>query len=72
MDRGTDARRMLTNQEINLKLGYVGVKGRSQEDINKGVKVLDALETEREFFSKHPVYSTLDPKVTIINSKLFS
>jgi dynamin 1-like protein len=29
MDRGTDARKMLMNQEIPLKLGYIGVKGRS-------------------------------------------
>lgn len=29
MDRGTDAKRMVTNQEVPLKLGYVGIKGRS-------------------------------------------
>lgn len=30
MDKGTNAKKMLTNQEVQLKLGYVGVKGRSQ------------------------------------------
>lgn len=62
MDRGTDARKMLMNQEISLKLGYIGVKGRSQEDINNNVKVLKAIEIEKEFFAKHPIYSTMDPR----------
>ena len=29
MDEGTDARKVLFNEEIKLKYGYVGVKGRS-------------------------------------------
>lgn len=33
MDRGTNARRMIMNQEIQLRLGFVGVKNRAQEDI---------------------------------------
>jgi replication fork clamp-binding protein CrfC len=42
MDKGTDARQMLSNEEIPLALGYVGVKGRSQQDINDKVKVAEA------------------------------
>ncbi len=35
MDRGTDARALLMNKgEVPLKLGYVGIKNRSQADIN--------------------------------------
>jgi len=30
MDRGTNAKRMLTGQDVTLRLGYVGVKNRSQ------------------------------------------
>ena len=30
MDKGTDARKMLINQDIKLKLGYVGIKNRCQ------------------------------------------
>lgn len=30
MDRGTDAKKMIMNQEIPLALGYVGIKNRSQ------------------------------------------
>ena len=46
MDRGTDASKMILNQEIPLKLGFVGIKNRSQEDINNKVKVSIALNKE--------------------------
>jgi len=46
MDRGTDASKMILNQEIPLKLGYVGIKNRSQEDINNKVRVNIALNKE--------------------------
>ena len=40
MDRGTNAKNMLLGKDVHLKLGFVGVRNRSQEDINmsKGVK----------------------------------
>lgn len=59
MDKGTDASAMLLNEEIPLRLGYVGVKGRSQLDIKNKVKVKDALKEEARYFSEHPVYSSL-------------
>lgn len=61
MDKGTNARKMLLGQDIPLKLGYVGVKGRSQQDITDKVSVKDALKLERDFFNSHPVYSSLPP-----------
>lgn len=40
MDRGTDARNLLSNKgEVPLKLGYVGIKNRSQADINQKLTV---------------------------------
>ena len=63
MDAGTDARRMLTGQDVPLRLGYVGVKNRSQKDIIDKIRVKKALDAEREFFKNHPVYSTLPPEV---------
>ncbi|KRX07095.1 P-loop containing nucleoside triphosphate hydrolase [Pseudocohnilembus persalinus] len=59
MDHGTDARRMLLGEDIELKLGFVGIKGRSQKDVNEGKTVKKALEEEQKFFASHPVYSTL-------------
>ena len=52
---------MLLGKDIPLKLGYVGVKGRSQADINEKVKVKTALEAERKFFASNPNYSALPP-----------
>ncbi|KAH0488116.1 MAG: LOW QUALITY PROTEIN: hypothetical protein KVP17_002434 [Porospora cf. gigantea B] len=60
MDRGTDAARMLRGDDIPLRLGYIGVKLRSQKDIKEGKSVQSAIESEREFFSTHPVYRGLN------------
>ncbi|KAL4444748.1 hypothetical protein ABPG74_015956 [Tetrahymena malaccensis] len=62
MDAGTDARKMIMGLEIPLKLGYVGVKGRSQKDINDNKRVSKALDEEKAFFAADKVYSTMDPK----------
>jgi len=59
MDRGTNAKKMVMNKHIKLKLGYVGVKNRSQQDINDGVGVQKALEMEKIYFSQHPLYSSI-------------
>lgn len=59
MDKGTDARNMLLNKEIPLKMGYIGVKGRSQEDVNNNMTVSRALKTEMDFFINHPAYRHL-------------
>lgn len=42
MDRGTDAAHILRNAHIPLRLGYVGVVLRSQEDINNRAAMADA------------------------------
>ena len=52
MDAGTNARERLEGKQIPLKLGYVGVKGRSQEDIRNNIRVKAALEAECKFFEK--------------------
>lgn len=61
MDRGTNAKRMILGEEIALRLGYVGVKGRSKADIDSKVTVRKGLEEEKQFFASHPVYSTMPP-----------
>lgn len=59
MDEGTNAKDMLLGKVIPLKLGYVGVKGRSQADVNKSMTVKEALEKERNWFATHKIYSSL-------------
>jgi len=46
MDKGTSAKDVLLNKMIPLTLGYVGVKNRSQYDINNQMKVKNALDEE--------------------------
>ncbi|KAA8536385.1 hypothetical protein F0562_028863 [Nyssa sinensis] len=59
MDRGTDARNFLLGKVIPLRLGYVGVVNRSQEDIMLNRTIKDALVAEEKFFRSRPVYSDL-------------
>ena len=59
MDAGTDARKALMNEEIYLKLGYVGVKNRSKQDLNNKLSMAETSRKEKEFFKSHPVYKNL-------------
>ena len=59
MDAGTDARKALMNEEIPLKLGYVGVKNRSKLDLTNKIPMSEASRKEKEFFKTHPVYKNL-------------
>lgn len=62
MDPGTDARKMLLNEEVHLRLGYVGVKNRGQQDIRDQVKVKEALDKEKRWFMEHGKYGDLMEK----------
>eukprot|EP00826_Nyctotherus_ovalis_P062787 TRINITY_DN9143_c0_g1_i2.p1 TRINITY_DN9143_c0_g1~~TRINITY_DN9143_c0_g1_i2.p1 ORF type:complete len:445 (-),score=93.21 TRINITY_DN9143_c0_g1_i2:41-1375(-) len=61
MNKGTNASahtiKMLEGKKYPLKLGYVGVVCRSQEDINKNKSMGEALAKEQEFFDAHPEYA---------------
>ncbi|KAH9622056.1 hypothetical protein KSS87_004391 [Heliosperma pusillum] len=59
MDRGTDARNFLLGKVIPLRLGYIGVVNRSQEDILLKRSIKDALVAEEKFFQSRPVYSDI-------------
>ncbi|WCJ18222.1 dynamin related protein [Euphorbia peplus] len=59
MDRGTDARNLLLGKVIPLRLGYVGVVNRSQEDITLNRSIKEALAAEEKFFRSRPVYNGL-------------
>ncbi|XP_060179421.1 dynamin-related protein 3A-like isoform X3 [Lycium barbarum] len=56
MDKGTDARNFLLGKVIPLRLGYIGVVNRSQEDINKNRPITEALAYEDQFFRDHHVH----------------
>ena len=42
MDKGTNAKSMILGHEVPLRLGYVGVKNRSQLDIDSNKRVFKA------------------------------
>lgn len=62
MDHGTNAFDVLSGKVYPLKLGFIGVVNRSQQDIiqNKGLE--ESLRLENEFFAKHPVYCKIASK----------
>ncbi|KIW03952.1 uncharacterized protein PV09_04789 [Verruconis gallopava] len=59
MDHGTNALDILSGRVYPLKLGFVGVVNRSQQDIQVNKPLADALQTERDFFRHHPAYRNI-------------
>ena len=62
MDAGTNANDILTGRIYPLKLGFIGVVNRSQQDINVEKTMAAALESEKEFFINHPAYRNIAHK----------
>ncbi|XP_028095622.1 dynamin-related protein 3A-like isoform X3 [Camellia sinensis] len=65
MDRGTNARNFLLGKVVPLRLGYIGVVNRSQEDINKNRSIAEALAYEEQFFRDNPIYNGLSDRCGI-------
>lgn len=59
MDNGTHALDILTGRVYPLKLGFIGVVNRSQQDINGNVSMLAARKSEEEFFRSHVAYRNI-------------
>ncbi|XBW35651.1 hypothetical protein QEN19_001224 [Hanseniaspora menglaensis] len=62
MDDGTNALDILTGNVYPLKLGFVGVVNRSQQDVNTNKSVKESLEKEKKFFMQHSAYKTIANK----------
>ncbi|KAF9785439.1 dynamin protein dnm1 [Thelephora terrestris] len=62
MDAGTNANDILTGRTYPLKLGFIGVVNRSQQDINTEKPMSAALDSEQEFFATHPAYRNIAHK----------
>lgn len=62
MDAGTNANDILTGRTYPLKLGFIGVVNRSQQDINTEKPMVAALDSEKEFFITHPAYRNIAHK----------
>ena len=59
MDAGTNALDILNGRVYPLKLGFIGIVNRSQQDINSGRSMIDALASEADFFSTHSAYRNM-------------
>ena len=62
MDSGTNALDILSGKLYPLRLGFVGIVNRSQQDIQANRTVEEALNNEEAFFSRHPVYRTISTR----------
>lgn len=62
MDQGTNALDILSGHVYPLKLGFIGVVNRSQQDIQENKSLQSSLEAERDFFLSHPVYRNIAHK----------
>lgn len=59
MDHGTNALDILTGKVYPLKLGFIGVVNRSQQDIMTAKSLDESLAAEMEFFLSHPAYKSI-------------
>ncbi|KAL0083673.1 Dynamin central region-domain-containing protein [Phycomyces blakesleeanus] len=59
MDAGTNALDVLTGRAFPLKLGFVGLVNRSQQDILTNKPMIEALKAEEQFFQRHPAYQSI-------------
>eukprot|EP01133_Synstelium_polycarpum_P006750 gene6750-7845_t len=59
MDKGTDAMDILLGNTVPLKLGFVGIINRSQQDITRRKPITQMLKEEAVWFQTHPVYNRI-------------
>lgn len=52
VDKGSNIRTILMNEEVILKYGYVAVKGRSSADMKENMTVAEGLKAEEAFFNR--------------------
>lgn len=62
MDHGTNALDILSGRVYPLKLGFIGVVNRSQQDIQGNKPMDEALQAEMDFFKHHPAYRNMSTR----------
>lgn len=62
MDQGTNAVDILKGNVYPLKLGFIGIVNRSQQDISENKSLDDSLYSEEQFFANHPAYRAMANK----------
>jgi len=59
MDHGTNAMEILAGRVYPLKLGFIGVVNRSQQDISENKSLKDALKDEEAYFRHTLAYRNI-------------
>jgi dynamin 1-like protein len=59
MDHGTNALEILAGRVYPLKLGFIGVVNRSQQDITLNKSLKDALKSEESYFRQTAAYRNI-------------
>ncbi|ODV89042.1 hypothetical protein CANCADRAFT_133114 [Tortispora caseinolytica NRRL Y-17796] len=59
MDHGTHALDILSGRVYPLKLGFIALVNRSQQDIQTNLPLKDALRHEQEYFDNHSAYRNI-------------
>ncbi|PVU95954.1 hypothetical protein BB561_001487 [Smittium simulii] len=62
MDKGTSAVEVLTGCVYPLRLGFIGIVARNQEETSSNSPISKALADENSFFDNHPLYRTIRPQ----------
>lgn len=63
MDQGTDCMDVIRGQVIPLKLGYIGLVLRGQQDINQNKVIRAAIKDEQGYFMRSPAYASVADKM---------
>ncbi|KAJ1498399.1 Dynamin- GTPase protein [Coelomomyces lativittatus] len=58
MDDGTNALDILLGKVYPLKLGFIAMVNRSQQDVNLKRPISYARDMENQFFTTHPIYAS--------------
>lgn len=62
MDTGTHALDVLLGKSFPLKMGFIGVVNRSQQDIITNKSMDDAIQAEKLFFQSHASYRSISER----------
>ena len=68
MDKGTSVKKIIMGEEVYSKLGYIGVKCRSQQDIDNNITVEESIKIEKIFFTNDEIYGKMNPDYFGVNS----
>ena len=63
MDEGTNCMDIIQGRVYPLRLGYIGVVGRSQKDITTGKSIKEALSAEANYFANSTIYGGISSRM---------